>query len=313
MGFDLAQMQRLVTAHGRVARVVIAEVRGSAPREVGAAMIVWDGGQEGTIGGGTLEFEAAKRALDAPGLSRHALGPDLGQCCGGSVALLTEHWDGEALAATSGPVLARPVSGASDMPLPVKRLLDRARAQGDLPAPQLLNGWFIEPLAAPSRSVWIWGAGHVGRAIVQVLAPMPDFALTWCDAGSERFPSDVPHTVTTVPAADLSRLAAHAPRVAHHLILTYSHEIDLALCDALLRRGFASAGLIGSATKWARFRKRLAEAGHTPEAIAAITCPIGDPGLGKHPQAIAVGVAAALLNAKHRDSRWQNTSSTYTA
>ncbi|MBC7179561.1 MAG: XdhC family protein, partial [Roseovarius sp.] len=71
--------------------------------------------------------------------------------------------------------------------------------------------------------------------------------------------------------------------------------LDLELCHQLLRRPFASAGLIGSATKWARFRQRLAALGHTDAQISRISCPIGDPNLGKHPQAIALGVAAALL------------------
>jgi xanthine dehydrogenase accessory factor len=88
---------------------------------------------------------------------------------------------------------------------------------------------------------------------------------------------------------------AHAPRDAHHLIVTYSHALDLDLCHAALSRGFASAGVIGSATKWARFRRRLAQLGHAPAAIDRIDCPIGDPRLGKHPQAIALGVAARLL------------------
>jgi xanthine dehydrogenase accessory factor len=88
---------------------------------------------------------------------------------------------------------------------------------------------------------------------------------------------------------------ALAPVEAEHLVLTYSHALDLALCDALLRRGFGALGLIGSATKWARFRSRLAALGHGAEAIARIDCPIGNPALGKHPQAIAVGVAADLL------------------
>ena len=90
-------------------------------------------------------------------------------------------------------------------------------------------------------------------------------------------------------------LVPHAPQNAHHLILTYSHALDLALCNALLGRGFAFAGLIGSATKWARFKNRLSAMGHGPVAINRITCPIGDPALGKHPQMIAIGVAAALL------------------
>ena len=78
-------------------------------------------------------------------------------------------------------------------------------------------------------------------------------------------------------------------------MLTYSHALDLELCHRLLTHGFARAGLIGSATKWARFRARLAALGHPPYAIARIDCPIGNPALGKHPQAIAIGVAAAFV------------------
>jgi xanthine dehydrogenase accessory factor len=106
----------------------------------------------------------------------------------------------------------------------------------------------------------------------------------------------VPDHVTALPAADPARLVPHAPRDANHLILTYSHALDLALCHALLEHGFAGAGLIGSATKWARFRSRLGALGHSPAQIARIRCPIGTPGLGKHPQAIAIGVASSLLS-----------------
>jgi Xanthine and CO dehydrogenases maturation factor, XdhC/CoxF family len=70
--------------------------------------------------------------------------------------------------------------------------------------------------------------------------------------------------------------------------------MDLALCHAALGRGFAFAGLIGSHSKWARFRNRLRVLGHGDAAIARICCPIGQKSLGKHPQAIAVGVAAQL-------------------
>ncbi len=143
--------------------------------------------------------------------------------------------------------------------------------------------------------LWIWGAGHVGRALVQVTAPMPVVSLTWVDTAAERFPGTIPARVTRLVAADPPRMMPHAPEDAHHLIVTYSHDIDLALCDAALRRGFAGCGLIGSATKWARFRSRLAKMGHGDAEISRIDCPIGDPALGKHPQAIAVGVAARLL------------------
>ncbi|MFZ3583499.1 xanthine dehydrogenase accessory protein XdhC [Loktanella sp. DJP18] len=145
----------------------------------------------------------------------------------------------------------------------------------------------------PGAPLWIWGAGHVGRALVGVMAPLPEWDITWVDTGTDRFPPDA--AVTTLVATDPARAMVHAPDAAHHLILTYSHDIDLALCHVVLSRPFASAGLIGSVTKWARFRNRLASLGHAPAAIARIACPIGDPSLGKHPQAIAIGVAMAML------------------
>jgi len=148
----------------------------------------------------------------------------------------------------------------------------------------------------PGAPLWIWGAGHVGRALVDVMAPLPDWSITWIDVAADRFPDTCPDGVTILPAADPARLVAHAPAEAHHLIVTYSHELDLALCHALLSHDFAAAGLIGSATKWARFRSRLRDLGHAPAQISRIACPIGDPSLGKHPQAIAVGVAAALMS-----------------
>ncbi|NIZ13443.1 xanthine dehydrogenase accessory protein XdhC [Phaeobacter sp. HF9A] len=299
MAFDLAALGAALAQHGQVIRVVVAEVKGSAPREVGAAMLVWQDGQSGTIGGGTLEFEAAeaaRRQQQPRRLSSHALGPDLGQCCGGAVSLLSEVYTMEDLARLEGPVVARPVlADPQAPPLAVSRILAAARGQGQNPAPQLIQGWMVEPILAPARPLWIWGAGHVGRALVQVLSPLPDYHITWVDVAANRFPTVISADVTSVPAPEPERLVAHAPRDALHLILTYSHQLDLALCHALLTRGFGFAGLIGSKTKWARFRTRLAALGHSPQEIARITCPIGLPELGKHPQAIAVGVASELL------------------
>ena len=298
MSFDAAALGRALAAHRRVARVVVAGVEGSAPREVGAAMLVWEVGQDGTIGGGTLEFEAARaaRAMLSEGpalrLERHALGPALGQCCGGAVRLLTELFE----AVPEGAVFARPVAGPAEPPLAVRRLLAQARGSGQAPKPQLLQGWMVEPVSAPARPLWIYGAGHVGRALVGTLAPLPDFAITWVDTAADRFPGAIPEGVTQLVAANPAELVRHAPSAAEHLVLTYSHALDLELCHRLLCHGFSSAGLIGSASKWARFRNRLRQLGHADAQISRIRCPIGNPTLGKHPQAIAVGVAAALLN-----------------
>lgn len=298
--FDLAALAAAVAAHGRVARLVLAAHDGSSPREVGAAMLVWAGGDSGTIGGGALEWEAVTRAramLEAGGtrLDREALGPKLGQCCGGAVSVLTEVYDADAVRTLEGrEVIARPVI-PGPMPLAVKRVLAAARGKGQAPQPQLVQGWMVEPLARPQREIWVWGAGHVGRALVGVLAPLPGLHLTWIDTGRDRFPETLPPGVDPVWTAHPERLADHAPVTAEHLIVTYSHALDLELCHRLLGRGFRGLGLIGSATKWARFRSRLAHLGHAPQEIARITCPIGDPALGKHPQAIAVGVAVDLL------------------
>lgn len=305
MGFDLKDLQDAVAAEGRVARVVVCDVAGSTPREVGAAMLVWEGGQSGTIGGGELEYRGAQaaRAMLADGEERaftiQALGPDLGQCCGGRVSLLTEIFDAKSVSGLPTEIIARPVhrdAPVDNPPLAVARVLSQARNAGLSPQARLVEGWMIEPVAKPARDVWVWGAGHVGRAIVGVLAPLPDLSLTWIDTAPDRFPDAIPAGVTALPAADPARLVPHAPREAEHLVLTYSHALDLALCHALLGHGFGFAGLIGSATKWARFRSRLAALGHAPQSIARITCPIGAPALGKHPQAIAIGVGTALLD-----------------
>lgn len=298
--FDLAGLQAAVAAHASVARVVIAAYDGSSPREVGAAMLVWSDGQSGTVGGGALEWQAIKRARSmlATGgsrLDREALGPKLGQCCGGAVTLLTEVYAAAEVAGLDDQVIARAVDGRN-MPLAVKRLLAARRGQGVLPRPHLVQGWFVEPVARPMRHIWIWGAGHVGRALVAVLAPLPGVAITWVDVGPERFPQTLPEHTRALPVPDPALAVTLAPKEAEHLVLTYSHALDLELCHRLLGHGFARAGLIGSVTKWARFRSRLAALGHTPEAVAQIDCPIGDPSLGKHPQAIAIGVAAAMLH-----------------
>jgi xanthine dehydrogenase accessory factor len=316
--FDLAALIEAVRAQGRVARLVIAAHDGSSPREAGAVMLVWQGGQSGTIGGGALEYEATlrARAMLATGgarLDRAALGPALGQCCGGAVTVLTEVYDPSNLPVPEAGLIARAtaripdsITGSRAAPLSVQRMLDRARAQGITPAPTLTQGWFVEPLLRPTRQLWVWGAGHVGRALVHTLSPLPDLAITWIDIAPDRFPDTLPDTATRLTAPNPADLVAHAPRDGEHLIVTYSHALDLDLCHRLLVHGFRRAGLIGSHTKWARFRSRLAALGHSPAAIARIDCPIGNPSLGKHPQAIAIGVAAAFLNDKNNASRQEN-------
>ncbi len=152
----------------------------------------------------------------------------------------------------------------------------------------------------PAQPLWIYGAGHVGRALVNVMAPLPAYDVTWVDTHADRFPQT---DVTTLVASDPARVVKHTPLHADHLILTYSHEMDLTLCHAVLKHRFQSVGLIGSATKWARFKTRLAALGHSPAQISRIACPIGDPSLGKHPAEIALGVATAMISAGKRANK----------
>ncbi len=303
MSIDLDELETIVSRHGRVARVVIASTSGSVPREAGAAMLVWPDGQSGTIGGGALEFDAAAAAREtivAAGnvtqTVRQPLGPGLGQCCGGSVVIVTELFDESrvnavAAQARKSGVYLRPASAnAGEIPDGIRRAVRRAPS-----GTHLANGWISEPVARLRRPLWLFGAGHVGRAVVSVLEPMDAFGIVWVDMSEDRFPPKIPGRVKKLVAANPADAVGFAPEDAEFLVMTHSHSLDLDICNRILGVPFRYAGLIGSGSKWARFRKRLAEAGRERQAIERINCPIGIPGLGKHPQAIAIGVACRLL------------------
>ncbi|MEK6216067.1 MAG: xanthine dehydrogenase accessory protein XdhC, partial [Boseongicola sp.] len=214
----------------------------------------------------------------------------------GAVTILTEIWDIARLNAITGDVVARPLPGvAPEAPLSVHRLMSAARSSGNAPTPRIANDWMVEPVSKPHREIWVWGAGHVGRAIINVLAPIPGITIRWADTGEDRFPTVVPENVETLIASNPADLVSISPAHAEHLVLTYSHAFDLEICHRVLGQPFKALGVIGSATKRARFRSRLQSLGHTQEQIDRMHCPIGDPKLGKHPQQIALGVAAELL------------------
>lgn len=326
---------KAVRAQGRIVRVVVASTKGSAPREAGAAMLVGRESVSGTIGGGALEFAAiahARGILEAvadvgPGSQRelldYPLGPALSQCCGGYVRLLYEVFASrefkDVVRASATPhaaagLVLRPCT--SGMPL---ALVGHRNALGTFPpaiacvAREMLSGlrpreaclagdradqgpWLIEPLAVPLTPLYLYGAGHVGRALVHVLAGL-SFAVTWVDTTRARFPTAIPRHARMLVADDLAAAAATAPGNACHLVMTFSHALDLSICEVLLGRGdFAFLGLIGSRTKRARFVKRLAEAGIPPGTLARLVCPIGiGGGTCKTPERIAIAVAAQLI------------------
>ena len=294
MSLDLAYL-RACAARGPFVRILITRTAGSVPREAGTSMIVWAEGQEGTIGGGRLEWEAvaeARAMLPQGGIAvrNYPLGPHLGQCCGGFVSVVFEVF---AQDIPDRLPYARPLGPNARWDAKIARTAERLHPSH---SPAVVGDWLIETGPAAPHQIWIWGAGHVGRALVGVLAPLPDLALTWVDIAQSRFPEVIPPNVTPLIAQNPQGLVRHAPKAADHIIVTHSHSLDLELCHALLGHEFGSAGLIGSATKWARFKGRLSALGHSSAQISRISCPIGDISLGKHPQAIALGVAIALLS-----------------
>ncbi|TYO89498.1 xanthine dehydrogenase accessory protein XdhC [Oceanicella actignis] len=322
-GLDIDALRAAVAAHGRVTRVVVAQTRGSTPREAGAQMLVWADGFAGTIGGGALEFAAlaeARRRLGSgrSGLESHALGPALGQCCGGAATLAYEVVDADVLSRlealadeararagrTGGrPALARPLGGvgrAADAPAAIRAALAaaaRARGAGAAPGPVCAPAdppWLFEPLAEAPTPLFLYGAGHVGRALARVLQDLP-FALTWIDSARERFPDPAPAHARVLIAPDPADAVDLAPPQAVHVAMTCSHALDLEICHRALRRGCVRLAVIGSRTKAARFRARLRALGHDEAQVAAMACPIGDPALGKAPAQVAVAIAADLL------------------
>ncbi|MEY2618046.1 MAG: xanthine dehydrogenase accessory protein XdhC [Pseudomonadota bacterium] len=255
-------------AHEPAVLVRVAATEGSVPRETGAWMLVWPQGVAGTIGGGQLEFQAltqARALLEQgaqdgrdEGVRRYPLGPSLGQCCGGVVHLGFMRVD------------------AADVDTLATRLL-------------------------PARTpVALFGGGHVGRALVQALAPLP-FSLTWVDSRDGVFPPEVPPHVRCEHSDPVQAAVDELAPGSRVLIMSFSHAEDLDIVAACLRRqrergDLAFIGLIGSKTKWATFRHRLADRGCTEAELAQVTCPIGLPGItGKEPEVIAVAVAAQLL------------------
>jgi len=323
----LQDLNGLVSDHGIVVRVTVIEADGSAPRDVGAFMNVTGTSFEGTVGGGALENEAlavSRQILNENHTGEwrrqvrdYPLGPDLAQCCGGYVRLLYETFGvaeiktlNVAVDDPSHAVAVRPVvSGcpiqiiadrktvAVDWPLALRRDV-RDMMSGIKPCRAGLteDGWFIEPLGAKLTPLYLYGAGHVGRAVVQVLKDLP-FLIHWVDTRGDRFPEVIPEGIRQVINEAPATVPDEASAGAFHVVMTFSHIIDFDICRAVLARGnFSYLGLIGSKTKRARFAKRLRDDGLGDAWIERLHSPIGVPGLeGKEPAIIAISLAADLL------------------
>jgi xanthine dehydrogenase accessory factor len=250
----LEALSALAEAGADAVLVTVMEARGSTPREAGAKMVVTADALHDTIGGGHLELKAIELARDllraapipaAPVTQRFALGPSLGQCCGGEAVLL------------------------------------------------------FEAIRPPGFHVALFGAGHVGKALVRLLGDLP-CRVSWIDPREAMFPEARPANVATLVADEPEEEVAALPAGAFVLVMTHSHPLDQRIVEAALRReDLPYVGLIGSATKRARFLRRLAARGIGESQLARLTCPIGIVGVGgKHPAEIAISVAAQLLRVR---------------
>jgi xanthine dehydrogenase accessory factor len=322
---DWARDAQAALRHGPAALVSILAVAGSTPRGAGTRMVVGTRDTRGTIGGGVLEHRAiaAARALLArpPGSwtvhdyvlgagRRVCPGPlgcarcgcaaasgaaevSLPQCCGGRARVLLEHLDpAEAHwlhAMTPGRTLVigldpdgatHAIDDAPVAPLPAK---------GALPG---VGEALRMPIGARPRPLYLFGAGHVGRAIAHTMHGLP-FELHWFDSrADEAADAGARHGDDT----SLEAVLTDAPRDAIVLILTHDHGLDYRLTHAALAHPIPFVGLIGSASKRARFLSQLRRDGVSEDALARLICPIGLPGItGKEPAVIAIAVAAQLL------------------
>jgi xanthine dehydrogenase accessory factor len=316
----LPELLQTLEREPRVVRIVLAEVRGSAPRDCGTSMLVWPAGVMGTIGGGRLEWDAiaAARELletqEVPArVCRLVLGADLGQCCGGVVTLWIERYErsdlDELREAQTAAGRGRAVLVSTLTPGSTHHRLvcdpDTQCVAGlnafEPELPRLIRGTsgeltLLERLDDALPEVWLYGAGHVGQALARILAELP-VRLTWTDSRAEWLPRAGAGRMHIRHCAEPAATLDDAPVGAYFIVMTHSHALDFTLCRTLLERNdFAWLGLIGSKSKAARFRSRLAREGVAAEAITRLVCPIGVAGIAsKWPGAIAVAVAAQLM------------------
>jgi xanthine dehydrogenase accessory factor len=287
-------------------------------------MIVTENETIGTIGGGQLEYQSTRIAIglledDCNSLRSFPLGSSMGQCCGGVVEILFEPvssgmpaWlrDLRALHGQRQPamvvtrisrsapakfvVTADSVFGDGDSD---ERMVAVARDMliGPRPDARRQVQELYEPVVMPDLNIAVFGAGHVGSAVVSALSGL-DCNIRWIDSRRNMF-RNVPDNVRTIETAEPALEVAAMPPGSYYLVMTHSHSLDFDICDRILRRADARyCGLIGSVSKRRRFEKRYRQQDMAQGMLNRLVCPIGVDGIsGKKPAEIAVSVAAEVL------------------
>ena len=321
------ELSDLAAADEPAVLVTVAGIRGSAPREIGAKMIVTATETIGTIGGGQLEYQSTRVAAGLLDDDRHSLrsfplGSAMGQCCGGVVEILFEPlsqgmpaWlrDLRALHGQREPAIVVTRISRSE---PAKFVVTADNVFGDeegdasmvATARDVLGGdrpdalrqvqEFYEPVVMPDLNIAVFGAGHVGSAVVAALSGL-DCNIRWVDSRRNVF-RNVPENVRAIEAPEPALEVAAMPPDSYYLVMTHSHAIDFDVCDRILRRKDARyCGLIGSVSKRRRFEKRYRQQGMAQGMIDTLVCPIGVDGIsGKKPAEIAVSAAAEILKVR---------------
>jgi xanthine dehydrogenase accessory factor len=326
----LDELADLSAAGAPAVVVTVIGVRGSAPRETGARMIVTQTESIGTIGGGQLEYQCTRMAVSMLGATEIAstrsfpLGSVMGQCCGGVVDVLFEpvasglpswladlralHGQRQAAVLVTGIgehggkfiVAEERIFGPGPDPLPPE-VLDAALA---MPAAgqqaQRIGGYFLEAVLSSDFNIALFGAGHVGSAVTLLLSQL-DCNVRWVDSRRRIF-RQLPPNVRAIESDEPALEVAALPGGSYFLIMTHSHALDFEICDKVLRRpDVAYCGLIGSRSKRRRFEKRFSAQGLGDEQLKFLTCPIGVDGIsGKKPAEIAVATVAEMLRVRER-------------
>ena len=264
----LQDIDKIKIVRNNIILATIIKAKGSVPRNENVSMAVSSSKQYGTIGGGELEYQVIKKSNDLLNnidcnqkIIELPLGPTLGQCCGGFVKIqLSKFKNGKNL---------------------------------------LLKHDLKEQIINQNQNLYIFGAGHVANALLSKLDGV-GFNIFVIDS-RENFISKInTDYVFPILAKDPTIIIKNAPSKSYYLVLTHSHQLDLSICDSILKKNnFTFIGLIGSKTKKIRFTKRLIEIGHDENSINKIACPIGIRSIeGKAPDVIAISIIARLLEYK---------------
>ncbi|MCP4077184.1 MAG: xanthine dehydrogenase accessory protein XdhC [Gammaproteobacteria bacterium] len=338
----LQQLQAMLESTDKVVIVSVASVKGSTPREPGARMLVSENKVNNTIGGGHLEYKAIQLARNmlsqdvSSDMQRFSLGASLGQCCGGIVTVFFEvvsnksEWVKNAsqlMLLQQNFIQVIPVKNSTQLPRfivsensvhfdcsdaidkDVKPLVKLARtmlANSEVTSVKRVgnNDYVFDPVSGPDFNIYLFGAGHVGEAVIKYLEDLP-CRVNWVDTRDGQLPDITPANVIAINTDIPQSVIDEAPAGSYFLVMTHDHSLDQDLAESILRRDdYCYFGLIGSLTKRKKFEHRLSQRGINVAQLSRMSCPVGINGIhSKQPAAIALAITAELVQCYEKMQR----------